>query len=489
MKPPMKMGEVVWGPLAAGRLLRRLRGGVFLALLLALLGGGLGSSDDLKAAEVVVIPIKGEISDALFFFMRRALKEAEAENASAVILDMDTYGGKLDSAIAMQRALAQSDQRTITYINPNSGSAGAMIAISTKEIYMAPISAIGAAAPVMQGGENLPQTIMEKTVSYYSAYFRSVAKENGHDPTIAEAFINKEMPVVIDGETVHEKGSLLTFSAQEASRKINGKPILAAGIASSIDDLMAQANLKGPVHHVVPTGFDQLAFWITKLAPLFLMGGMLGLWIEVKTPGFGVPGILSAICFTIFFTGHYVAGLSGLEAPLIFFLGVLLIIVELIFFPGVLVVAGTGALLMVGAIIWAMVDYYPGQSLPMLTDALVWPFLKLAIAVVITLLAGAILVRYLPRTRLYRSFVLGWEAPEGPAFVTEHNEFSGVEPGAKGVALSILRPSGRAEIEGTLRDVITTGGFVEAGTPIRVVAVEGSRIVVHPVEAGDGIVS
>jgi len=458
------------------------RGFVVLALLLGwAAGGGLAT-----AGEVVVIPVKGEISEAQFFFLRRGLKEAQERDARAVILDMDTYGGSLDAAVSMQKALSQSGRRTITYINPNSGSAGALIALSTKEIYMAPISAIGAAAPVMQGGGDLPQTIMEKTVSFYSGYFRSTAEENGHNPVIAEAFINKEVEVEIGGEKIHSKGAPLTLSAQEATRRINGKPVLALGIVKSLDDLLGQANLQGPVHSVEPTRLDRLAFWITKLAPLFLMGGMLGLWIEIKTPGFGIPGILSAICFTIFFTGHYVAGLSGLEAPLLFFLGVLLIIVELVFFPGILLLAAAGAVLMIGSLIWAMVDYYPGATFPTLADALVLPLVNLAIALVITLLVGALLVRYLPRTRIYRSIVLGWAPPEGPSFVPEHSEFSGVEPGAQGVALSILRPSGRAEIEGTLRDVISTGAFVEAGTPIRVVAVEGSRIVVHPVEREEG---
>jgi len=457
------------------------------ALLRAVVAGvmvfsGLGlEAGSAPAAEVVVVPIKGEISQARFFFLRRALKEAERENANAVVLDMDTYGGELKACEAMQKALAQVKMRTLTYINPNAGSAGALIAISTKEIYMAPISAIGAAAPVLPGGQELAETIKDKNISYYSSYFASVAKNNGHNPDIAEAFINKNKAVVIGGQTLHEKGSVLTLSAQEATKIIDGKPVLAQGIASSIPDLLQKAKLEGVVREMEPTGFEVLAFWVTTLAPLFLLGGILGAYLEMKIPGFGLAGILSGVCFAIFFTGHYVAGLAGWEAPVLFIVGLALVLSELLIHPGTIVPGLIGAALMLASLLWAMVDRYPGSPLVPDASLLIVPLLKLTGAGAMAAVAIYFLAKYLPKASFFHGLVLATQNPAGAALSPTKSEYTRLPVGAEGVARSILRPSGKAEFGGTLYDVLTEGQFVDPGTRLRVVAVEGARIVVEPI--------
>lgn len=433
------------------------------------------------ADDVVVIPIKGEISEARFFFLRRALKKAESENAKAVVLDMDTYGGELQAAVNMQKALAQSKARTLTYINPNAGSAGALIAVSTQQIYMAPVSAIGAAAPVGMSGEDIAETLKEKTVSYFSRYFRSVAEHNGHNPDIAQAFIDKDEPVKVGSRTIHEEGSVLTLSAQQATEKVDGKSVLAAGIADSIPDLLKQAKLDGAVQRIEPTGFEEAAFWITMLAPLFLLGGILGAWLEFKMPGLWLPGILSAICFTIFFTGHYLAGLAGWEAPVIFVIGLVLVIGELAVHPGTIIPGMVGAVLMMGSLLWAMIDRYPTEPWMPSSDALIGPVINLSVTLILALLAISAIAKYLPRTSFYGRLVLSTANPAGPAFSVGHSEFIRLEPGTVGVATSILRPSGKAEFGGAPYDVIADGTFIEPGTRLRVVAVEGARIVVQAV--------
>ena len=448
-----------------------------MAMVFCALGGGIASA---PAAEVFVVPLKGQVSQAQFFFLRRALKEAERNQAQAVILDMDTYGGELKACVEMQKALSQVKMRTLTYINPNAGSAGALIAISTKEIYMAPISAIGAAAPVMAGGQDLPKTLEDKNISYYSNYFASVAKENGHDPQIARAFIDKEQAVVIGGQTIHEKGSVLTLSAQEAAKLVDGKPLLAAGIAPSIPEVLKQAHLDGLVREVQPTGFEVLAFWVTTLSPLFLLGGILGAYLEMKIPGFGVAGILSILCFAVFFLGHYVAGLAGWEAPVLFLIGLALVLGELLVHPGTILPGLFGALIMGLSLVWAMVDRYPGG--PLVPDAglLVVPLIRLAVGVGLAGVAIAFLAKYLPKTSFFHGLVLANRNPAGAALSPTKSEFTRLPVGAEGVARSILRPSGRAEFGGELHDVITMGQFVDPGTRVRVVAVEGARIVVEP---------
>ncbi|PYL09587.1 MAG: hypothetical protein DME34_02240, partial [Verrucomicrobia bacterium] len=189
--------------------------------------------------------------------------------------------------------------------------AGALIALATQHIWMAPVSAIGAAAPVLPTGEDVPLTEREKTISYFSALMRSSAVTNGHNADVGEAFMNKDKEVKIGDRVIHPKGTILTLNAQEAAERIGGKPLLADGIADSVVDLMQKAGLKANVVAFQPTGFEQLAFWITALAPLLLLGGIIGAYLEFKIPGVTWPGIFSAICFALFFLGHSLKSCSS----------------------------------------------------------------------------------------------------------------------------------------------------------------------------------
>lgn len=431
-----------------------------------------------SAGDVVVIPMKGTVSEAQFFFLRRNLKQAEKEKAEAVILDMDTYGGDLKAAVDMQGALFNTSVPVYTYINANAGSAGALIAVSTKRIYMAPVSAVGAAAPVLGNGQDLQETMSDKIVSYYSAYFRSAAERNGHNPDIAEAFINKNKEVIVGGTTIHSKGSVLTFSAQEAAKIVGDKPLFSAGIADNLQDLVTKAGLQGSIRRVEPTGFERMAFFITMLAPLLLLGGIIGAYIEFKTPGFGIPGICSIICFALFFTGHYIAGLAGMEVFVIFILGIVLVVSELVLHPGTILPGLLGAMMVFGAVVYAMIDHYPTQPVLPSPSMLYVPAINLLISGFLAAVTIGILARYLPQTSFYRRVVLNAVNPVGPS-IQETSPVAVLKAGMEGQALSILRPSGRAQFGDIVIDVITEGEFLSPGTPIRIMTVEGARVIVE----------
>jgi membrane-bound serine protease (ClpP class) len=433
-------------------------------------------------ADVVVIPIKGEINEAQFFFLRRAIKEAERGKADAILLDMDTYGGDALAAGKMMDALAHVDVPTFTFIDTNAASAGALISIATKHIYMAPTAAIGAAAPVTSGGEDLQKTMREKAESYLSARVRSACERNGYNPAIGDAFMKTDAEVKIGDTVVHAKGTLLTFSAQEAVKKIGGKPLLADGIVSSVDELIAKANLHGTSRRIEPAGFERLAFWVTELAPVLLMLGIVGVWVEIKMHGTFIPGALAALCFLLFFFGHYIAGLAGWEAPAMFVLGLALLLSELIIHPGTIIPGLLGVFLMIASLLWAMTDRYPSQPFLPTGKMLTRPVLNLSIAIIASAIVMALLGKYLPRTVLFSRFVLGKTNAPG-ASISPHNFGSParVRIGEHGIATSILRPSGKAQFEGEVVDVVTQGGFVEQGKNVCVVEVEGARIVVEEV--------
>lgn len=461
---------------------------ILLFLVMACVSSGLnhpavaGARDLIHKGDVVVVPLRGEVSPSLLMFLRRAEKAAENNGAAAIIFEMNTYGGRLDTAEEITSVLNHATIPTYTFINSNAGSAGSLIALATQHIYMAPVSAIGAAAPVLPTGEDLPATEREKTISYWSALIRSTAIRNKHNPDIGEAFMNKDKEVKIGDRVIHPKGTLLTLNAQEATERINGKPVLADGVADSIVDLTQKAGLKGSIVSLNPSGFEQLAFWITALAPLLLLGGIIGAYLEFKIPGASLPGIFSAVCFALFFLGHYLAGLAGWEVVALFVLGIVLVLIEILFFAHSTIVFGVvGVFLILASLLWAMIDRYPGQTFLPTGRMLAIPLLNLFIAIAASVVAITFLTRFLPRTSLYRRFALMTSNPPGPSLAGVPREFAtplALMPGMQGTALTILRPSGKARFADHVVDVITEGEFIAPQTPITVIQTDGMRVVV-----------
>jgi membrane-bound serine protease (ClpP class) len=453
-----------------------------LALICSVVAAQAQGRDAIHKGDVVIVPLRGEVAPSLLAFLRRAVKTAESNEASAIIFEMNTYGGRLDTAADIVNALNQTKIPTYTFINTNAGSAGAIIAIATQHIYMAPVSAIGAAAPILPTGEDLPATAKEKTISYWSALIRGSATKNGHNPDVAEAFMNKDKEVKIGDCVVHSKGAVLTLNAQEATERINGKPLLAEGIVDSVADLTKKAGLKGNIVTIEPTGFEQIAFWITALAPLLLLGGILGAYLEFKIPGATWPGIISAICFALFFLGHYLAGLAGWEVVGLFILGMVLVLIEILFFAHSTIVFGVvGVFLMLASLLWTMVDRYPGQNFFPTGKMLAVPLLNMFIAIVGAFIVIALLARYLPRTGIYRRFALIESNPPGPSLAGEPRQFAtalALTPGMQGTAVTVLRPSGKARFADHLVDVVTEGEFIAPQTPVTVIQTDGMRVVV-----------
>jgi len=436
----------------------------------------------------VVIELDTDISKAQFLYLRRALKEAEAGGASAIILNMNTYGGEIQAALKSMQALARIEVPTYTYINTNAASAGALISLATDEIFMAPISASGAAEPVSGDGEDIGNSMKRKTISYLGGMARSVAQAKGHNPKLVTAFIDPEPEVKIGDKVLKKEDTLLTLSAKEAVEQVDGQPIYAQGIVDSVDALIDRENLSRQRITVEPSGFETVALWITRLAPIFLLAGIAGAYLEFKTPGFGIPGILSAVAFLLFFTGHYIAGLTGYGTLLLFFLGAVLVVVEIFLLPGTLVLGLVGGLLMLGTLLWAMVDRYPADGWTLDPSLLLMPVVNLTIAFVLAGFAAWAFAVYLPKIPLYRGLILDSVAG-GPSTAPSRSSRVGgnapvpeeappIAEGMTGVAVSDLRPSGKVRIGNLYLDAVTHGEYVEEGSPIVVRRMEGGSVLV-----------
>ena len=455
---------------------------LFLLAICGSIAPRLAAREVIRKGDTVVVPLNGEVSPPLHLFLRRVIKAAEAAGAGAIVIEMNTYGGRLDAAADITGVLNRTTLPTYTFINSNAGSAGSLIALATRHIYMSPVSAIGSAAPVLSSGADLPATEKEKTLYYWSALVRSSASRNGHTPDIGEAFMDKDKEVKIGDRVVHAKGTLLTLNAQEASDQINGKPLLADGIADSVSDLVKKAQLPGGVVAIEPSGFERLAFWITALAPLLLFLGIICAYLEFKMPGVSMPGIIAAICFALFFAGHYLAGLAGWEVVALFVLGVVFVLVEILFFAHSTIVFGVvGVFLMLASLLWAMIDRYPGETFFPTGDMLAVPLRNLFVTLLASVAIIMVLARYLPQTSLYRRFALMTANPPGPSLAGIPREFVtalDVAPGMQGIAQTMLRPSGKARFAEHVVDVVTEGEFIAAETPITVTQKDGMRVVV-----------
>lgn len=430
------------------------------------------------AGPVVVFPFKTQVDEALLMFMRRALKEAERENASAFVIEMDTPGGRVDVTEEMLEMLHKTKVPTITFVNPHALSAGAFISLGTKKIYMRPDATIGAAAVVGGGGEDIGSTMKSKVNSAMSAKLRAICKENGHSADVAEAFMVLEKELKRGDKVIDSKETLLSLTGREAVEIYDGKPLLATGLADSVEDVLKAENLRGEVKRLEPTGFEQVAFWITMLSPLLLMGGIVGAYIEMKAPGFGLPGIMSLICFGLFFGGHLIAGLSGFETVFVFIIGLALVIIEIFVIPGTFVAGLVGTLLMLGSLLFAMVDHWPSSpGIPGGAD-FERPMINFVTALAGTAVLIAILAKILPKTSFYNRLVLASASADGPAVTIPVSNLS-VKAGDVGEATTTLRPAGKASFGSDVHDVVTDGSFITAGSRVRIVEVDGMRVVVE----------
>ena len=437
---------------------------------------------------VYVIPVKGMIEPALLYVMRRGVLEAERNDAAAIILLMDTPGGRLDAATDIVRLMQRARVPTYTFVEKNAISAGAIIALSTRKIYMAPGSVIGDAMPIMMsptgGAQEMPEAIEEKTVSAVAALIRAAAQESGHDPQLAEAMVRREIEYKIGDEVISAKGQLLTLTNIEAERMVGPegeqRRLLSQGTVADIPALLATVGLSGSnVVELEVTSAERLARVIAAAAPLLLMAGLLGLYIEFKTPGFGLPGLLGLASLALFFYGHHIAGLAGMEDIAIFLIGVFLIALEVFILPGFGLPGIIGITLVLYSLLSAMAERLPGGSwMPSLPD-LQLPLIKLSSGILLAALGAVVVGRWLPRSRAGHWLILdkATTAQSGYTGATVDDSLIGAE----GIAVTPLRPAGAVLFGERRIDVVTRGEFEDEGTRVRVVEAKGNRIVVEAI--------
>ena len=359
-----------------------------------------------KTPIVYVALIEGMIDLGLAPFVDRVLREAGEAEAAAVVLEINTFGGRVDAAVLIRDALLNAKVPTVAFINKRAISAGALIALATEKIVIAQGGTIGAATPVQMGQPGAPaQPVEEKTVSYVRKEFRATAEARQRPPLIAEAMVDAdvEIPGLI------EKGKLLTLTTEEAL-----KHQVADFRADTIEEALKQLGLSGvEVRRASPNWAENLVRFLTHpiVSSLLITIGMLGIILEIRTPGFGVPGILGIGSIALFFWGHWLVQLAGSEEMLLVGSGLVLLAAEFLLIPGF----GVAGVLGIAALL-------SGLSLSLIGGGATWDFILKAVGQVVfslllALVGSLVLLRFLPRLPFGRRLILetGLAAGEGYA--------------------------------------------------------------------------
>jgi membrane-bound serine protease (ClpP class) len=415
---------------------------------------------------VVRVPVSGVVEMGLAPFVERVIEEAAASGADAVVLEIETPGGRVDAAERITNAISRSEVPVYAYVNMHAYSAGAMIALATERVFMRNGAVMGAVTPVDGSGTKGS----EKIVSAMRAQMRSLAELRGRDPAVAEAMVDEQLAI----EGVVEEGKLLTLTTQEA---------VALGYAEAVDDwdgVVGELGLAATeVTEATVNWAERIVRFFTNpvIAPFLLSLGFLGLIIEIKTAGFGWAGIAGLLSLALFFGAHLLVGLAGAEDIILVAIGAVLVGVEVLVIPGFGVFGIAGIVALIGGLFMAQIGQLPTRA----------DFAQAATVLTTTMLLVAIaawgLLRYMPRSRrLKRSGVLLPESTDRDEGYTSADIRSDLE-GTEGVAITDLRPAGVGLFADERMDVVSESEWIEEGTRIRITSAEGYRHIVRAVNS------
>lgn len=415
---------------------------------------------------VYVAYIDSEIDLGLAPYVSRVISEAEQNNADAIVFKINTFGGRVDAATQIKDAIISSKVLTIAFINNRAISAGALIALSCNKIVMVPGSSIGAATVVDQTG----QKVGEKYQSYMRSEMRSTAEKNGRRTDIAEGMVDER--VVVEG--LVDSTKLITLTADEAH-----KYLIADTVLTSFNELLSAFDLKNAQEVSITSNWaeDVVKFLNNSIiSSILIMIGFFGLMAEIKTPGWGVAGTTGLIALTLFFGSSYILQLASILEILLFIIGLILLLVEIFIIPGFGVAGISGIVLIFASIFLSLLGSDPFIDMRAVSIAII----QLSGAMLFALLGMFFLVKYLPKSTAFNKLVLAESEKADQGFVSYPSEKELI--GKTGSAFTTLRPGGTAVIDGRRIDVVADSEYIDKDVKIKVIRVEGIKVVVTAVK-------
>lgn len=422
------------------------------------------SAQESTKKKVMVMEIRAEIDPRMNRYVDLALNHADEIKADYIIVDMDTYGGAVTDAKDIVERFLDYEKPIWVFINKDAASAGALISIACDSIYMAPGANIGAATVVTQDGVAAP----DKYQSYMRSTMRSIAEEKGRDPRIAEGMVDQTIEI----DSISKEGQVITFSTSEAI-----KYGFCEAKVTSIKEILERNGIEDYEINTfeVDNVEDIIAFFlnpaISGVLILIIIGGI---WFELQTPGVGFPILAAFVAAILYFVPYYLNGLAENWEIIAFFIGIVLIALEVFVIPGFGVAGISGIILTVGSLILVMLN----------NDNLDFSFVgfdQALLAVIATLggMAGSVILLFVGGVRFTESKAFARVAltdtmKRSEGYTSNFNK----EPmlGKEGEAYTILRPSGRIIIDGEMFDAYTRGEYIEKGQKVIVISEEGTSL-------------
>ncbi|MGO3752335.1 MAG: NfeD family protein [Peptoniphilaceae bacterium] len=404
-----------------------------------------------KENDVFIIPINGEINSATSNFVKEGIDKAVENNYKAIVFDIDTYGGSVIAAEQIKDDIINSPIKTVAYVNTKAESAGVLISIACEKIYMRSTATIGSA-------ETIPNT--EKNISFWRSILRDTAQKRNRNETVIEAMADKD--ISIDGLVT--KGKLVNLTSKESldygisDGVIDSKKELVTELGYNIEntDTLEMSNLLKFINFISnPT-----------IATLFIILGMSGFVFELFSPGFGVGGIISIISFFMFFLGNTMVGNSNWYSIAIFILGIVLILIE-IAIPGFGIAGISGLIAIILGLILAM-------------ETIEIAITSIAISLVITIMFTLFLIKKGMKFKLINKLTLNRPGDFSEKYLSV--DHAKLNLGQVGKSLTVLKPTGFIEVEGSKYEAIAYKGFIEKGVDVEVIKIESYKIFVRRID-------
>lgn len=408
------------------------------------------------------IRLDGDIDVAAQRLVVLGLEKAAEADADYVMLDLNTYGGAVNAADSIRTAILRYEKPVIVYVNMQAASAGALISIACDSIYMRTGSSIGAATVVDQTGGVMP----DKYQSFMRGMMRATAQATGRDPQIAESMV--------------DTAGVLSLTPDEAVR---------VGYCEGIYDTEIEVArvVAGDGNFTIRSMEDDLT-WLDKLIQfllnpllrsIFMMMIVGGIFVEIRTPGIGLPLVTAVFGALLYFAPAYIGHLVSSWEILLFVVGLILIAVEIFVLPGFGVCGITGIIAVVVSLVFAMVDnaelFHWDGSLNL--QPVIMPLGIVILSASAAVFGSVWIVKKLYATRSFDHIALRQS-------LSSEEGFTGVETGLEDlvgqqvVVFSDMRPSGKIKGEdGRIYEaVLKFGGFATKGTELKVVSAEQGRL-------------
>ncbi len=428
--------------------------------------------DSVKITRVYQLDIKEEIAPPIWHLTQKAFEEAREGKYDLILIHMNTYGGMVDAADSIRTAILNSHIPVYVLIDNNAASAGALISIACDSIYMVAGANIGAATVVNQTGEAMP----DKYQSYMRSMMRSTAEAKGRDPEIAQAMVDDRIaiPGVIDSAKV------LTFTTREAIE--NG---FCEAEVEGIDDLLTRAGVEQyEIYKQELTVADSIIRFLVNpmVSGVLIMLIVGGLYFELQSPGIGFPLAAAILGAMLYFAPLYLEGMVENWEIILFFVGVILLAIELFVVPGFGFFGISGIILILFSLALAMVENDGFNfSMPDLTA-----IVNALIIVTFSSLAGLFLSYYLSKkifaTESRFNLALGSTQQRSEGFGIEIEDYTKVI-GEIAVAQTDLRPSGKIKMNGKYYDAVSVAGFIEKKSQVKILSYENAQLLVKKIES------